>query len=50
MNDEEIKFLWRCLSEYGQLTPQKLREVMNEVCGFDISPIASRDVLASAAS
>jgi hypothetical protein len=46
LDDEEIAFVWKCITDHGQLTPATLKDVMKEICGMDISQIACKDLLA----
>jgi hypothetical protein len=46
LDEEEIAFVWKCITDHGQLTPATLKEVMKEICGMDISQIACKDLLA----
>jgi hypothetical protein len=46
LDEEEIAFVWKCITDHGQLTAATLKEVMKEVCGMEISQIACKDLLA----
>jgi hypothetical protein len=45
LDEEEIAFVWKCITDHGQLTPATLKDVMKEICGMEISQIACKDLL-----
>jgi len=46
LSDDEVQFCWRGLVDEGRLSVHKLRKFMEDVCGFTMSTMQAKDLLA----